>query len=68
MPNLLKVTRMGKVMGKKRPPTLREIKAVFSKHVVSIMRVVICIIMNMDNIGQERLIAGPILSLNKSLK
>ena len=72
--NLVKVARIGKVMGKKKPPTLRElsssstIKIVFSKHVVLIMPIIIRIIINMDGIGQERLSEGPILSLNKRLK
>ena len=43
-------------------------KIVFSKHVVLIMRIIIGIIINMDDIGQESLSEGPILSLNKRLK
>ena len=44
------------------------IKTVFSKHVVLIMRIIILIIINMDDIRQERFSEGPILNLDKSLK
>ena len=40
----------------------------FSKHVVLIMRIIIRILINMDNIRQERLSEDPILNLNKRLK
>ena len=39
-----------------------------SKHVVLIMRIINIIIINMDDIRQERLNKGPILKLNKRLK
>ena len=40
----------------------------FSELVVLIMQIIIRIILNMDDIGQERLSEGPILTLNKWLK
>ena len=52
--NLVKVTRTGEVMGRKRPPTSSPaIKIVSLKHVVLIMRI-INIIINMDDIRLER--------------
>ena len=39
-----------------------------SKHVVLIMRIINIIIINMDDIRQERPNKGPILKLNKRLK
>ena len=61
-------------MGKKRLfiqwlfPSSSAIKIVFLKHVVLIMRINFSHIINMDDIRQERLSEGPILSLNKRLK
>ena len=66
--NLVKVTRTGEVMGRKRPPTSSSaIKIVSLKHVVLIMRI-INIIINMDDIRQERSNEGPTLKLNKRFK
>ena len=71
--NLVKVTRIGEVMGRKRPPTQRElslssaIKIVLSKHAVLIMQT-INIIINMGDIRQERPNKGTNLKLNKRLK
>ena len=72
--NLVKVTRIWEVLGRKRPPTLTKfsfgssaIKIVLMKHVVLIMRI-ISIIINMDDIRQERPNEGPVLKLNKRLK
>ena len=42
------------------------IKIMLSKHVVLIMRIINCIIINMEDIRQGRLSEGPILSLNKN--
>ena len=39
-----------------------------SKHVVLIMRIINIIIINMDDIRQERPNEGPILKLSKQLK
>ena len=39
-----------------------------SKHVVLIIRIINIIIINMDDIRQERPNEGPILKLNKRLK
>ena len=69
--NLVKVTRIGRVMGRKGPPTLREpsaIKIVFSKHFVLIMRITIRVTINMDDIRQEKLSERPILNLSKRIK
>ena len=72
---LVKVTGTADVMGRKRSPTLRNlpqlpssspIKIVLLKHVVLIMRI-INIIINMDDIRQERSNKGPTLKLNKDL-
>ena len=41
---------------------------VLSKHVVLIMQIINIIIINMDDIRQERPNEGPILKLNKRLK
>ena len=55
---LVKVTRIGEVMGRKRPPTLRKlssslaIKIVLSKHVALIMRIYNMKI-NMDDIRER---------------
>ena len=71
--NLVKVTRIGEVMDRKIPSTLRKLsfkfrhKMVLWKHVVLIMRI-INIIINIDDIRQERTNEGPILKLNKRLK
>ena len=71
--NLVKVARIGGVMGRRRPPTLRKlylkfaVKIVLSKHVVLVMQI-INIIINIDNIRQKRPNEGPILKLNKRLK
>ena len=71
--NLVKVTGTGEVKGGKRPPTLRSfpsssaIKIVLLKHVVLIMRI-INVIINMDEIRQERSDEGPTLKLNKRFK
>ena len=40
----------------------------FSKHVILIMRIIIRIVINMDDIRQEKVNEGPILNLNKRLK
>ena len=48
-------------------PLSSAIKIMLSKHVVLIMRI-INIIINMDDIRQERPNVGPILNLNKRLK
>ena len=48
-------------------PLSSAIKIMLSKHVVLIMRI-INIIINMDDIRQERPNVGPILKLNKRLK
>ena len=67
--NLVKVTKVGNVLGRKRPPTLRNlssssaIKIVLLRHVVLIMQVINIIII-MDNIRQER----PNRNSNKRLK
>ena len=61
-------------MGRKRAPTLRElpsssaIEIVLSKYVVLIMQIIVRIIINMDDIRQERLSESPISNLNKRLK
>ena len=71
--NLVKVTRIGEVISRKKPSNLRKlffkfaIEIVLSKHVVLIMRI-INIIINMDKAKQERPNEGPILKLKKSLK
>ena len=71
--SLVKITRIREVKGRKRPTTFRNlsfqfpIKIVLSKHVVLIMRI-INIIINMDDIRQERPNESPILKLNKRLK
>ena len=58
--NLVKVTRIRENMWTKRLPTLRKlpssstIKKVLSRNDVLIMRIIIPIIINMDNIRQER--------------
>ena len=71
--NLVKVTRTGEVKGRKRPPTLRKLSFKFRysivllKHVVLIMRI-INVIINMDEIRQERSDEGPTLKLNKRFK
>ena len=55
--NVVKITRIGEVMGRKRPFPLRKlsfksaIKIVLPKHVVLIIRI-INIIINMDDIRQ----------------
>ena len=49
-------------------PSSSTIKIIFSKPVVLIMPIIIRLIINMDNIRQEKLKEGPILSLNKRLK
>ena len=69
----MKVTRIGEVMGRKRPPNLGSfssssaIKRVLSKHVILIMQI-INIMINMDDIRHERPNEGPILKLNGRLK
>ena len=63
----MKVTRIGEVIGRKRPPTFSVIKIMLAKHVFLIMQI-INIIINMDNTTQERLNKGPILKLNKRHK
>ena len=66
--NLVKVSRIGKVMSRKAPPpSSSAIKLVLSKHVVLIMRI-ISIIITMDNIRQEKPNKSSILKLNKRLK
>ena len=71
--NLVKVTRTGEVMGRKRPATLGSIlsssaiKIVLLEHVVLIMRI-INVRINMDDIRQERSKEGSTLKLNKRLK
>ena len=71
--NLVKVTGTGKVKGRKRTPTLRKLsfkfrhKRVLLKHVVLIMRI-FNVIINMDDIRQERSDEGPTLKLNKRFK
>ena len=73
--NLVKVIRNAEVMSRKRLPILilgsfhssSAIKIVLSKHVVSIMRI-INIIINMDDIRQERPNESSVLKLNKKLK
>ena len=65
--NLVKVTRTGEVMGRKRPPTSSSaIKIMSLKHVVLIMRI-INIIINMDDIRMQRYNEVP-LKLNKRFK
>ena len=65
--NLVKVTRTGEVMGRKRPPTSSSaIKIVSLKHVVLIMPI-INIIINMDDIRMQRYNEVP-LKLNKRFK
>ena len=65
--NLVKVTRTGEVMGRKRPRTSSSaIKIVSLKHVVLIMRI-INIIINMDDIRMQRYNEVP-LKLNKRFK
>ena len=59
-------------MGRKTPPTLRKlsgfaIKIVLLKRVVLIMRI-INLIINMDDIRQERSNEGPILTSNKTFE
>ena len=44
------------------------VKMALSKHVVLIMQIINIIIINMDDIRQERPNEGPILKLNKRLK
>ena len=72
--NLAKVTEIGKVMGRNRLfgtyfkgafPSSSTIKIVFSKHLVVIIQITIRLIINMDDIRQERLSKDPILNLNK---
>ena len=71
--NLVKVTRTGEVKGRKRPPTLRKLSFKFRnsivllKHVVLIMQI-INVIINMDDIRQEKSDEGLTLSLNKRFK
>ena len=73
MKNLVKVIGIGEVMGRKRPPTLRKLpfrplkQCSLIKTLVLIMRI-IYVIINMDNIRQERPKKGPILKLNKTLR
>ena len=65
--NLVKVTRTGEVMARKRPPTSSStIKIVSMKHVVLIMRI-INIMINMDDIRMQRYNEVP-LKLNKRFK
>ena len=69
----MKVTGTGEVKGRKRAPTLRKLsfkfryKIVSLKHVVLIMRI-INVIINMDDIRQERSDEGTTLKLNKIFK
>ena len=70
--NVVKVTRIEEVTGRKRPPTLRNLpsssalKTELSKHLALIMRI-INIITNMNDIRQERPNESPILKLNERL-
>ena len=71
--NIVKISAIGEVMGRKRPPTLRfpstyAIKRVLSKHVILIMQIIIRIIINMGAIRQERPSEGPILNFNERLQ
>ena len=68
--NLVKVTIIGEVMSRKKGtfPSSSAVKIALSKHVVLIMRIIIIIIINIDDIRQERPNEGPILKLNKRLK
>ena len=67
--NLVKVTRTGKVKGRKRPPTIKSFpsSSALLQHVVIIMRI-INVMINMDDIRQERSDVGPTLKLNKRFK
>ena len=72
--DLVKVTRIGEVMGRKRPPTLREPSFKF-RHWNGVIEVrclhyakIIRIIINIDDIRQGRPSEGPILNLNTRLK
>ena len=59
--DLVKVNRTGEVKGGKRPPTLSSaFKIVLLKHGVLVMWI-INIIINMDDIRQERSNKGPTL-------
>ena len=49
-------------MGRKRPATLRELSS------NAFLKMIICVITNMDDIRQERHSEGPVLNLNKGLK
>ena len=70
---LVKVTRIGEVRAKRDHllegsfPSSSTIEIVLSKHVVLIMRI-INIMINMDNMRQERPSEGQILKLNKKFK
>ena len=68
--NLVKVTIIGEVMSRKEGTFLSSsaVKIALSKNVVLIMRIINIIIINMDDIRQERPNEGPILKLNKRLK
>ena len=64
--NLVKVTRTGEVMGKKETTYFKEafFQVSLLKRVVLIMQI-INIIINMDNIRQERSNERPTLTSNK---
>ena len=68
--NLVKVTIIGEVMSRKEGTFLSSsaVKIALSKNVVLIMRIINMIIINMDDIRQERPNEGPILKLNKRRK
>ena len=68
--NLVKVTIIGEVMSRKEGTFLSSsaVKIALSKNVVLIMRIINIIIINMDDIRQERPNEGPILKLNKRRK
>ena len=68
--NLVKVTIIGEVMSRKEGTFLSSsaVKIALSKNVVLIMRIINIIIINMDDIRQQRPNEGPILKLNKRRK
>ena len=68
--NLVKVSRIGEVMGEKENTYFKgtAIKMILSKHVVLIMRIIIHITINMDDIKQVMPSESPILNLIKRLE
>ena len=73
--NLEKVAIIGEVMGRERPSILRKLSFKFhhynnfvEAHCLNYANIIINMIINMDDIKQERPNKGPILKLNKRLE